>query len=194
MGSVSPVSSARSDDAPLPSVAVGLPSLSAPSPVPPPLLDDAGAPLPQTEDRPRTDSAWFEDLGPALWRAILADDPSLALPHFFPVVAYQQVKAIADPARDWEARLVRLFGRDVHRYHQRLGPERDRLRFEALEVPDARATFMKPGSEGNRLGYWRVLRSQLVYRDARDRTLRLEVTSLISWRGEWYVVHLHGFE
>jgi len=181
--------------------AVAAPSASPPrllpaaAPVAPPvLLDAAGAPLPQTLDRPTTTSAWVTDLGPALWRAILADDVSLALPHFFPVVAYEQVKAIAKPARDWEARLVRSFRRDVHQYHLGLGPDRERLRFEALEVPEERAKLMKPGSEGNRLGYWRVLRSQLVYRDAEDRARRLEVTSLISWRGEWYVVHLHGFE
>ncbi len=177
-----------------PTASTALLPLVATLPVPPVLLDAAGAPLPQTLERPTSTSSWFLDLGPALWRAIVADDASLALPHFFPVVAYEEVKAIAKPARDWETRLVRLFRRDVHQYHLGLGRERDRLRFEALEVPEERAKLMKPGSEGNRLGYWRVLRSQLVYRDAEDRARRLEVTSLISWRGEWYVVHLHGFE
>ncbi len=177
-----------------PSASTALLPLVATLPAPPLLLDAAGAPLPQTLERPTSTSPWFLDLGPALWRAIVADDAALALPHFFPVVAYEEVKAIAKPARDWETRLVRLFRRDVHQYHLGLGRERDQLRFEALEVPEERAKLMKPGSEGNRLGYWRVLRSQLVYRDAEDRARRLEVTSLISWRGEWYVVHLHGFE
>ena len=63
-----------------------------------------------------------------------------------------------------------------------------------LEVPEARAEWMKPGREGNRIGYYRVLRSRLIYTDADAKERSLEVTSLISWRGEWYVVHLHGFE
>ena len=53
---------------------------------------------------------------------------------------------------------------------------------------------MKPGSEGNKLGYYRVLRSALVYSDAQGRERELSVTSMISWRGEWYVVHLAGFK
>jgi hypothetical protein len=53
---------------------------------------------------------------------------------------------------------------------------------------------MKPHSEGNRIGYWRSTRNQLSYVDGKGKARTLEVTSLISWRGEWYVVHLHGFE
>jgi hypothetical protein len=53
---------------------------------------------------------------------------------------------------------------------------------------------MKPGKEGNRLGYFRVLRSTLRFRLVNGTERAFELTSLISWRGEWYVVHLHGFE
>ena len=53
---------------------------------------------------------------------------------------------------------------------------------------------MKPGKEGNRLGYFRVLRSRLRFRLASGKERSFELTSLISWRGEWYVVHLHGFQ
>jgi hypothetical protein len=63
-----------------------------------------------------------------------------------------------------------------------------------LKVPEDRARWMKPGSEGNKLGYFRVLRSELRYTDAESKEHSLEITSLISWRGEWYVVHVHGFK
>jgi hypothetical protein len=53
---------------------------------------------------------------------------------------------------------------------------------------------MKPGSEGNKLGYWRVTRSKIRYANAAGEEKTLELTSLISWRGEWFVVHLHGFK
>jgi hypothetical protein len=161
---------------------------------PPPLLDDTGALLAQTDERPTAESAFFQRLGPALWQAILEDDAKLALPWFFPVEAYRAVKAIAEPDRDWETRLVRHFERDIHDYRMQLGKFRDEMQYVRIEVPSDGAKWMKPHSECNKLGYWRVLRAQLVYLDREQRERRMEITSMISWRGEWYVVHLHGFE
>lgn len=162
--------------------------------VAPELLDAAGKPLPQTEDKPRTDSPFFQAAARRLFEAIVADDADLALPFFFPVVAYEQVKDVKNPARDWEYRLIASFRRQLHEYHRGLGRHRDKATFVRLEVPEARAEWMKPGREGNRIGYYRVLRSKLVYADHEGKERSLEVTSLISWRGEWYLVHLHGFE
>jgi hypothetical protein len=122
------------------------------------------------------------------------DRPELAEAAFFPVIAYRQVKAILQPERDWRYRLLGAFERDVHDYHRRLGRDPQAARLLGLEVMDPRAQWMKPGSEGNKLGYWRALRSQLRYVDAEGRERSLEITSLISWRGEWYLVHLHGFK
>jgi len=53
---------------------------------------------------------------------------------------------------------------------------------------------MKPHSEGNSLPYYRALRSRLLVEKADGTTAAFEITSMISWRGEWYVVHLHGFK
>ncbi len=140
------------------------------------------------------DSAWGRSVGPTLFEAIVRDDATLARPLFFPVEAYAQVKAIERPERDWKLRLLAAFERSIHDYHHRLGTDATSARFVALDVPEARARWMKPGSEGNRLGYYRVLRSQLRYQDAKGREHQLELTSLISWRGEWYIVHLDGFK
>jgi hypothetical protein len=175
------------------------PSSAAASPAPsdlepPALRDAAGQVLPQTEDKPRTDSPFFQQQARKLFEAIVADDPDLARPFFFPVLAYEQVKDVKNPARDWEYRLIAAFERQVHEYHRLLGKRRAETRFLRLEVPEERAEWMKPGREGNRLGYYRVLRSRLFYADADGKERSLEVTSLISWRGEWYLVHLHGFE
>jgi hypothetical protein len=160
----------------------------------PPLVDAQGKPLPQTEDRPRVDTASFRRRMERLVQAIAQDDPSLARSSFFPVVAYEQVKAVAKPARDWEYRLIRAFERDIHEYHRALGRDAGGASFESIEVPEQSARWMKPGSEGNRLGYFRVLRSRLRIKKADKTSHTFEVTSMISWRGEWYVVHLHGFE
>jgi hypothetical protein len=158
------------------------------------LVDQAGRALPQTEAQPTAASPACRRRAELLLRAIREDRPELARPAFFPVIAYREVKAIERPERDWQYRLWRNFERDVHEYSKELrlaGPE---AKLVGLVVPEGRARWMKPGSEGNKLGYWRVLRPQLRYLDAQGREHALEVTSLISWRGEWYVVHLHGFK
>jgi hypothetical protein len=128
-----------------------------------------------------------------LWEAIVADDPEKARDFFFPVEAYAQVKAIEKPERDWKYRLYKNFKRDVHNYHKRLGKKRDEARFSSLELRNE-PKWMKPGSEGNKIGYWRVTRSYIHYENAEGKKRRFDLTSMISWRGHWYVVHLHGFE
>ena len=79
-------------------------------------------------------------------------------------------------------------------YHDKLGRDASQAKFSGVDVPEANARFMKPGSEGNKVGYFRVLRSTLRFTLASGREKKLELTSLISWRGEWYVVHVAGFK
>jgi hypothetical protein len=89
---------------------------------------------------------------------------------------------------------VSAFRRDIAEYAKKLAKEAPHANLESVEVPEQSAQLMKPGSEGNRVPYFRVLRSKLHFRSASGREKSLELTSMISWRGEWYVVHLHGFK
>ena len=155
---------------------------------PPPV--DAGA-LPQTRDRPDGGTDAFTERSRALWEAIIQDDPARAMPFFFPVAAYEQVKAIPSPSSDWRRRLVANYVRDIHVLHAQIT---DTARLERFEVPDGRARWVEPGEEGNKLGYWRVYGTRIDWTDADGKTKAFPVTSLISWRGEWYVVHLSGFK
>jgi hypothetical protein len=168
---------------------------SAPS-APPhdPLLADDGTPLPQTDQRPSPDSPALLERMKLLADAILHDDPARAVSAFFPLIAYEQVKAIENPERDWKHRLVGAFERNIHEYHRTLGPDVRELRLVELQIPENGVRWMKPGSEGNKLGYYRVLRSKLRLESDQGKTFAFEITSFISWRGEWYVVHLNGFK
>ena len=159
-----------------------------------PLHDADGKPLPQTEERPSATSPAFLRRMELLVRAIEADDAKLAHDAFFPLVAYEQVKDIAKPALDHERRLLAAFARNVHEYHRELGKDASGLRFVRVELPEDKVKWMKVGSEGNRVGYYRVLRVRLVVATGSDKERSFELTSLISWRGEWYVVHLRGFK
>ena len=51
------------------------------------------------------------------------------------------------------------------------------------------ATWINPNVEYNKLGYWRVYGTKVRY-SVNGVQNSFVVQSLISWRGEWYVVHL----
>jgi hypothetical protein len=179
---------------------VPLPAIATASPLDAAKLEDAAAAeapavdpgtLPQTRDRPR-DSPAFQARAAALWDGIVRDDAEAALPFFFPVSAYRQVKAIASPETDWKRRLVAAFRRDIHKLHETLGAHAKDAKLIELEVATERAHWVLPGEEGNKLGYWRVFGSKLRYQTEHGAAA-IDVSSLISWRGEWYVVHLSSF-
>lgn len=160
----------------------------------PELFDAQGGLLPQTEARPGSDSAFFHALAEALFKAIVENNSELVLPYFMPLPVYEQLKDSKNPKRDWRFRLQAQLKRDIERYHRLLGRERAGAKLLGLEIKPEDALWMKPGREYNKLGYYRLFGSQLRYATARGVERRLEVTSLSSWRGEWYLVHLHGLK
>jgi hypothetical protein len=153
----------------------------------------AAALLPQTRDPPHASGPALEAGVSGLWAAIVQDDPSLAMPFFFPLGAYAQVKDVVDPAADWNYRLVAAYRRDIHALHARLADTASRARLLDLTVPEARARWVEPGEEYNRIGYYRVFGSKLRF-DIQGKEGSIDVKSLISWRGEWFVVHLSAFK
>ena len=144
--------------------------------------------LPQTADVPVTSGPAFNARLLALWQAIVDDVPAEALPFFFPRSAYLQVKAIRDPSADWQTRLVADFDQDIAALHLALGTSAAGATLLGVDVPTA-AVWVHPGAEYNRLPYWRVYGSEVRYQ-AGGVTRRFPIASMISWRGEWYVVHL----
>jgi hypothetical protein len=169
---------------------------------PPPALDasddEASAPavdpatLPQTRDMPAPVGA-VEQRARSLFEAIVKDDPELGMPFFFPLGAYEQTKAVAHPAADWKHRLVANYTRDIHALHKKLGSRASKAVFIGLDVPTENARWVEPGEEGNKGGYYRVFGARLRY-EISGRSAAFDITSMISWRGEWYVVHLSGFK
>jgi hypothetical protein len=145
--------------------------------------------LPQTRDEPVASGAMFNTGVNDLWEAVVNDDPRSAMPFFFPLTAYLQVKAISDPADDWQDRLVAAYGRDIHSLHRSLGANAAQAQLVGIDLPQSQAVWITPGVEYNKIGYWRVYGTRLRY-TINGRAQSFAVASLISWRGEWYVVHL----
>jgi hypothetical protein len=125
----------------------------------------------------------------ALWAGIGTGRPSLALPAFFPEGAYAQVKAIADPAADYQDRLVEDYRLDIDAAHALLQAHAGTARLLDVRVPGAYAHWVDPGVCENRVGYFEVPNSRIVYRE-NGELHSFGIASMISWRGVWYVVHL----
>jgi hypothetical protein len=147
--------------------------------------------LPQTPDKPSATSPKLAADVDALWQAIVADDPIKAMRFFFPLGAYLQVKAISNPESDWRTRLVAAYVEDIHALHAKLGALASTAQLAGLDVPESQAVWVQPGAEYNKGSYWRVYGASLRY-TADGQSASFPIASMISWRGEWYVVHLNS--
>jgi hypothetical protein len=150
---------------------------------------DPGA-LPQTTAFPPATGAQFDGEMAALWRGVLSGTVPPALPAFFPASAYLQVKAIYDPQADYANRLMGGFRADLVSARALLGAGASRARLVSVIVPSQYAHWVTPGTCDNRVGYFEVPNSRLVYRDGAGQVRSFGIASMISWRGTWYVVHL----
>jgi hypothetical protein len=159
---------------------------AAPAPSPSAVRTPDPGSLPQTTARPSGSDPQFAKRVVALWAAIVAGDTS-ARSSFFPLGAYLQVKAISNPAADYRNRLIALYDLDIRALHLRVGSGAALL---GVDVPDRSATWVTPGQEYNKGSYWRVYGTRVRYRTGIGKVGSFGIFSLISWRGQWYVVHL----
>jgi hypothetical protein len=125
----------------------------------------------------------------ALWQAVVTGDPAQGLPAFFPLHAYLQLKEIADAGGDWQDRLVGEFSQDVAAAHALLGADPSTAQLVAVDVPEQYAHWVSPGVCANGVGYFEVPNARVVYQQAGVQH-SFGIASMISWRGQWYVVHL----
>jgi hypothetical protein len=179
------LASATRGRSPSPSVTPARPS-APPSPSVLLVAPPSAASLPQTSARPSTDDPAFGNAVHDIWLAVTTGDADDALPAFFPEKAYEQVKAIGDPAADWQGRLWYDFTLDVDAVHK-LVPRSATL--VKVIVPAQYTQWVGVGACYNRVGYWNVPGARVVYR-AGGVTRSFGIASFISWRGDWYLVHL----
>ena len=145
--------------------------------------------LAQTGALPTSSSAHFRAVTAALWRAVVSGTPATAYPAFFPRSAYTRLKGITDPGADYTNRLLGGFAADIRAAHQLLGAAAAGTKLVAVTVPGQYAHWVVPGTCSNTVGYFEVANSRVVYR-VNGQLRSFGIASLISWRGEWYVVHL----
>ena len=144
---------------------------------------------PQTHELPSTRTGRFHELMKALWRGAVSGHVRPALIAFFPKAAYVKLKAIYGAASDWQDRLVRDYALDLLAAHRLLGPGAARARLLGVRADPAYGHWVPPGVCSNDIGYYEMPGARLLYRQD-GATRSFGIASMISWRGEWYVVHL----
>ena len=145
--------------------------------------------LPQTDDFPSTDTPQFTAAMDALWNGVVSNSVATAMPAFFPEAAYLQLKTISGAQSDFEDRLVGDFGLDLGAAHALLGADAAHAQFVGVNVPSSFGHWVPPGVCYNDVGYFEVPNARLVY-EVNGQTESFGIASMISWRGQWYVVHL----
>ena len=145
--------------------------------------------LPQTGALPTSTDPTFAANMEALWNAVSTGTAQAALPAFFPEAAYVQLKAIGNAQADFSGRLVTEYEEDVSAAHQLLGSDAEAARFVSVNVNGNYAHWVPPGVCYNSVGYFEVPNSRVVY-SVNGQVSSFGIASMISWRGEWYIVHL----
>ena len=144
--------------------------------------------LPQTTALPSADTPLFKQLMRDLWTGVVENRLSPALPAFFPLRAYLQLKSIADAATDWRGRLVHDYRLDIAAAHGLLGANAPGAQLVKVTVVSSYAHWVPPGVCDNGVGYFEMPNARVVYTMA-GQVRSFGIASLISWRGVWYVVH-----
>lgn len=151
----------------------------------------AGAPPPQASApenavQPPLTSDELTERAHHLFDAVVRDEPELADDFFFPREPFLRLKDVDDPGR-YHAELIRMYRRDVHLLHAgRRNWEGARFVSFELGTPPR---WVKPGEEWNKIGYHRTFDGKLRY-DLRGMVRTVDVHTIISWDGRWYVTHL----
>lgn len=148
--------------------------------------------LPQTRALPPAITPALTRRMRALLEGVATGSVVPAIAAFFPVQAYAKTKIYVDAAHDWRTRLIPEFAADLAALHRALDPRGEPLRLLGYAVDEAEATWVLPGEEFNKGPYWRVYDTVVAYGIGSERG-SFVVNTMISWRGQWYVVHVANF-
>jgi hypothetical protein len=154
--------------------------------------EDAGAAAPIVADNKvePTEGAELAERARGLFEAIVKDEPDRAEAFWFPRVPFIPLKDVKDPGKYW-AQLHRTYLHDVHALHEK------RKSWDGAELVGfegwSRPKWVPPGDEANKIGYYRAFHGKLRYK-IDGGTSEIDVHTIITWQGRWYVTHLRKFK
>jgi len=146
----------------------------------------AGAPDPENGAKPPLASEDLSERAAHLLHAVVENDPSSGDDFFFPRDPFIPLKDVKDPG-GYHAQLLAAYHRDIRELHAKR-KDWSGASFVSFELGTP-PTWVAPGKEYNKIGYFRTFHAKLRYRLG-DRTAEIDVGTIISWDGRWYVTHL----
>ncbi|WP_437567396.1 hypothetical protein [Sorangium sp. So ce542] len=126
----------------------------------------------------------------ALFDAIVKNEPALADPFWFPKEPFIPLKDVKDPGKYWD-NLHAAYANDVKAMHRKR-KSWEGARFVGFEV-GSRPKWVPPGDEVNKIGYYRSFHGKLKV-ELDGKPASLDVHTIISWQGRWYITHLGDFK
>lgn len=151
---------------------------------------EAAPPFAADNKLPPTEGPELQERAKGLLSAVIQDDPKLAEPFWFPKEPFIPLKDVKGPDKYWE-QLHRTYGKDVHALHKKR-TSWSGVVFEKFSI-GSKPTWVKPGEEGNKIGYHRSFRGKLHY-SVDGKRESFEVRTVITWQGLWYITHLSKFK
>lgn len=146
---------------------------------------------PKNKAKPRLASRHLTASARALFRAVREDKPDVAKDFFFPREPFLPLKDIKQPGKYWD-QLFRVYEKDIHELHNKRSKDWEDAEFVSFELGST-PTWVKPGEEANKIGYYRTFNGKLRYK-ARGKERVLEVKTIISWNHRWFITHLLPFK
>jgi hypothetical protein len=159
-----------------------------PDPGAPAATADAGATAQIVADNKvdPTEGTELQERAKGLFQAIVTDDTDQAEAFWFPREPFLPLKDMKDPGKYW-VELHHRYENDIHALHKK------RKRWGGAEFVrfdgGSRSKWVAPGHEANKVGYHRAFDGQLRYKIGGEEAA-IEVHTLITWQGRWYVTHL----
>lgn len=151
---------------------------------------EAAPPFAADNNLPPTAGPELQERAKGLLDAVIQDDPKLADPFWFPKEPFIPLKDVKGPDKYWE-QLHRTYGSDVHALHKKR-KSWGGVVFERFEI-GSNPKWVKPGDEANKIGYHRSFHGKLRY-TADGKSETIDVHTVITWQGRWYVTHLRKFK
>lgn len=140
--------------------------------------------------RPALDSEELQQHAHALFDAIVRDEPPVGDPFWFPKEPFVPLKDVKGPDKYWD-NLHRAYANDIRALHKKRRSW-DGAKFVHFTVGST-PKWVKPGDEANKIGYFRSFRGKLSY-EIGGETSTIDVHTIISWQGSFFVTHLRKFK
>jgi hypothetical protein len=177
----------------VPIEAAPAPCAARPPTAPPPAAPEASArrdePFatdPQNRQKPDIESDELTDRASHLLEAIATGRPERGDDFFFPRAPFLPLKDVGDPGRYFD-QLLATYHRDIRELRaSRRDWESPRLVSFAI---GSTPTWVAPGHEYNRIGYYRTFHGRLRWQSERSSGT-IDVSTIISYHGRWYITHL----